>query len=106
MLSSQRIVAVHNISYFLFQVPGHPDAIVVPVSGGGLLSGILIAVKSINPKIKVIAAEPTGTNDAADVSKSLAAGELITCPFPKTVADGLMGEKLGATLFSRVEQSL
>lgn len=66
----------------------------MPVSGGGLLSGVLIAVKSLKPSIKVIAAEPTGKNDSADVEKSLEAGKLIDCPFPKTIADGLMGEQL------------
>ena len=43
----------------LQQVP-HLDAIVVPVSGGGLISGISIAAKAIKPDIVIIAAEPVG----------------------------------------------
>ncbi|GMH43444.1 hypothetical protein BSKO_11366 [Bryopsis sp. KO-2023] len=76
----------------LDQIPSGVDAVVVPVSGGGLLAGVLIAIKSIHPDIKVIAAEPTGTNNAADLAKSMQAGELVDCPFPKTAADGLMGK--------------
>ena len=46
------------------------DAIIVPVSGGGMISGIATAAKGINPGIKVLAAEPLGTNDSADVLRS------------------------------------
>lgn len=78
---------------FYAQVPDL-DAVVVPVSGGGLLSGISIAVKSLNPSIKIIAAEPCGTNDAADVAASKAAGRWIAdMPKPLTVADGLQGDQ-------------
>ena len=63
------------------------DAIVSPVGGGGMLSGICIAAKGINPKIKVIAAEPLNADDCA---KSFAAGRKIPNQSPpKTVADGL-----------------
>ena len=48
----------------LEQVPSL-DAIIVPVSGGGLISGISIAAKSLRPGIKIIAAEPTGVSCAA-----------------------------------------
>ncbi len=37
------------------------DAIVVPVSGGGMISGVATAAKALRPDIKVIAAEPTGS---------------------------------------------
>lgn len=45
------------------------DSIIVPVSGGGMISGIAVAVKSMHPSIQIIAAEPSGTNDAADVAE-------------------------------------
>lgn len=54
--------------------------------GGGLISGVALAAKSINPAIRVIAAEPKGANDAA---QSKAAGKIITLPETNTVADGL-----------------
>lgn len=54
--------------------------------GGGLISGVALAAKSINPAIRVLAAEPEGANDAA---QSKAAGRIITLPETNTVADGL-----------------
>ncbi|XP_020878306.1 serine racemase isoform X2 [Arabidopsis lyrata subsp. lyrata] len=62
------------------------DAIVVPISGGGLISGVALAAKSIKPSIRIIAAEPKGADDAA---KSKVAGKIITLPVTNTIADGL-----------------
>ncbi|GAB4819160.1 hypothetical protein N2152v2_006206 [Parachlorella kessleri] len=72
----------------LEQVPDL-DAIIVPVSGGGMLSGIAVAAKALRPGILVLAAEPTGLNNAADVAASKAAGRLVPTPKPVTIADGL-----------------
>ncbi|XP_074264816.1 serine racemase-like [Silene latifolia] len=62
------------------------DTIIVPISGGGLISGVTLAAKSINASIRVVAAEPVGANDAA---LSKASGRIITLPETNTVADGL-----------------
>ncbi|KAM1146148.1 hypothetical protein FF1_038060 [Malus domestica] len=67
------------------QVP-RLDGIIVPISGGGLISGVALAAKSINPAIRIFAAEPEGANDAA---QSKSAGRIITLPETNTVADGL-----------------
>jgi len=63
------------------------DAIVAPVGGGGQVSGICIAAKSLKPSIRIFAAEPQGADDAA---RSLAAGRLIPQTAPDTIADGLL----------------
>lgn len=55
-------------------------------AGGGLISGVALAAKSMNPRIRVLAAEPRGANDAA---QSKAAGRIITLPETNTIADGL-----------------
>jgi threonine dehydratase/serine racemase len=70
----------------LEQVPDL-DAIVAPVGGGGLLSGICVAAKALRPSIRIFAAEPAGADDAA---RSLAAGRLIPQTAPRTIADGLL----------------
>ena len=70
----------------LKQVP-QLDAIVAPVGGGGLLAGITLAAKEINPSIRVYGAEPTGADDAW---RSKQAGELIPQLNPVTIADGLL----------------
>jgi threonine dehydratase/serine racemase len=71
---------------FLEQVPDL-DAIIAPVGGGGLISGISIAAKDIKPSIRIFAGEPLGADDAA---RSKAAGKLIPQTGPKTMADGLL----------------
>ncbi len=62
------------------------DAVVVPVGGGGLLSGVLIALKSLRPEIELIAAEPALADDAA---RSLQSGRLEMPTRYDTIADGL-----------------
>ena len=70
----------------LQQVPGL-DALVVPVGGGGLIAGICVAAKGLNPRIRIFAAEPMSADDCA---RSLASGRRIPLDAaPKTVADGL-----------------
>ncbi|MHC4696080.1 MAG: pyridoxal-phosphate dependent enzyme [Planctomycetota bacterium] len=63
------------------------DAIVAPVGGGGLMSGICIAATGVDPRIRLFAAEPAGADDAA---RSMAAGRLIPQTGPNTIADGLL----------------
>jgi threonine dehydratase len=76
------------------------EAILVPVGGGGLLSGTLIAAKGISPNIKVIAVEPEGADDAY---RSWQAGKIIPMVGPKTVADGLL-TSLGDKTFPIIQR--
>ncbi|HZF17699.1 MAG TPA: pyridoxal-phosphate dependent enzyme [Steroidobacteraceae bacterium] len=71
------------------------DAIVVPVGGGGLLSGTLIAAHGLKPGLAVFGVEPEQADDAA---RSLAAGERILVDAPDTIADGLRAS-LGVLTF-------
>lgn len=63
------------------------DAVVVPVGGGGLLSGFCVAAKGVKPSIRVFAAEPLGADDAA---RSMAAGQWQPQTGANTIADGLL----------------
>jgi threonine dehydratase len=66
-----------------------PAAVLVPVGGGGLSSGVATAVRALSPATRVIGVEP---ELAADAAESLAAGRLVTWPVEqtgRTVADGL-----------------
>ncbi len=69
----------------LDQVPAL-DAIVAPVGGGGLISGVALAANALAPEVRVLGAEPAGADDAA---RSLAAGRLLPQTDPRTLADGL-----------------
>lgn len=77
------------------------DAIVVPMGGGGLISGCATAAKALNPSIRVFGVEP---EDGNDWFLSLAAGERIEIPPPKTVADGLRSMQPGEITFPIVQK--
>jgi threonine dehydratase len=79
------------------------DLILCPVGGGGQLSGIAVAAKSLKPGIRVVGVEPAGADDAA---RSLKAGRILPMPDPKTIADGLktsLGEKPFAEIIRLVD---
>ena len=79
------------------------DAIVVPIGGGGLMSGCAIAAKHMRPGIRVIGVEPSTANDAA---LSLAAGKRIEIAPPDTIADGLRVPQLGELTFSIIHKNV
>lgn len=69
------------------------DAVIAPVSGGGLLAGTALAVHYASPGTRVVGGEPAGADDAY---RSLKAGRIIPSENPETIADGLLtslGEK-------------
>lgn len=63
------------------------DLIVVPVGGGGLISGVSTAVKALSPATRIIGVEPEGADDAR---RSMEAGRLQPAASPKSIADGLL----------------
>jgi threonine dehydratase len=72
------------------------DAVVVPIGGGGLISGVAMAVKSHNPNIRVIGVE---SSDGPAMKMSLDAGQVQTIEC-NTVIDGLRVRRVGALNFS------
>jgi threonine dehydratase len=76
------------------------DAIVVPIGGGGLISGVSMAAKSHNPKIRVIGVE---SSDGPAMKASIEAGSLQTIDC-KTVIDGLRVRRAGEINFSVVQR--
>ncbi|HKC00186.1 MAG TPA: threonine/serine dehydratase [Terriglobales bacterium] len=78
------------------------ETVLVPVGGGGLISGISAAIKLSNPKIKVIGVEP---ELAADAQASLRSGRIVSSPaeqVSKTLADGLRTQSIGAINFEHI----
>jgi threonine dehydratase len=76
------------------------DAVVVPIGGGGLIAGVSMAVKSFNPKIKVIGVE---SSDGPAMKASVDAGHLETIDC-KTIIDGLRVRRAGVLNFSVVQR--
>ena len=72
------------------------DVVVVPIGGGGLISGVASAVKQINPNVLLIGVEPEG---AAAMHKSLGAGHPVRLDKIDTIADGLGAPFAGDVTF-------
>ena len=74
-------------------------AILVPIGGGGLASGVAVATRALNPRTRVVGVEPELAADARD---SLAAGRIVEWPAERvgrTIADGTRTQALGERTF-------
>ena len=81
----------------LHQQVGALDALVVPMSGGGLMAGCASAIHQLDPGCELIGVEP----DAADdTRRSFAAGRPVRIPSPTTIADGLAVTAPGERTFA------
>ena len=85
-----------------------PDvaAVIVPIGGGGLASGVATAVKSLAPSVRVIGVEP---ELAADAQESLAAGRVVEWPaerVSRTISDGTRTQSIGAHNFAHLSRYL
>jgi threonine dehydratase len=77
------------------------EAAIVPIGGGGLISGVAMALKSLNPKIKIIGVESSG---APAMKRSVEEGRLITLDRVDCVIDGLRVKRVGETTFEVVRR--
>jgi threonine dehydratase len=78
-----------------------PDAIFVPVGGGGLISGIAVYVKYLYPNVKIIGVEPA---DAAAMYESVRAGKRVTLERVGIFADGVAVKRVGEETFNLCRQ--
>ncbi|HWD39544.1 MAG TPA: threonine/serine dehydratase [Fimbriimonas sp.] len=85
----------------LIEETGELDVLLVPVSGGGLISGCATIAKELLPDLKVVGVEPAEANDT---QRSLASGVRETIAMPSTIADGLMVRTPGTLTFPIVQQ--
>lgn len=83
----------------LDQVPG-VEVVVVPIGGGGLISGVSAAIKALRPEVRVIGVEPAG---AAKMTASLAAGHPVTLERAESIADGLIPVRPGDLTFAHTQ---
>ena len=73
------------------------EVVLVPVSGGGLISGIATALKALIPGVRIVGVEPAAADDAR---RSLLGGEIVRIGVPATVADGLGASAIGRLPFA------
>ncbi len=77
------------------------DIVVVPIGGGGLISGVAMAMKAMNPKVKVVGVESSG---APGMQKSVEAGHVITLDRVDCIIDGLRVKRVGEYTHAVVSQ--
>ena len=79
------------------------DYILVPIGGGGLISGISTLAKMLNPKIKVVGVEPT---EAASMSAALREGKVVELESANTIADGTAVKAVGDQVLPYVQENV
>ena len=79
------------------------DALVIPIGGGGLISGSSIAARALRPGIRIFGVEPEQGNDTL---LSLRAHERVGIPLPETIADGLRASQPGAITFPLIQENV
>ena len=79
------------------------DYIIVPVGGGGLISGVATLAKMLNPKIKVIGVEPS---EAASMTAALKAGEVVELDSANTIADGTAVKAVGHKILPYAQENV
>jgi threonine dehydratase len=84
----------------LIEEVGALDALVVPVGGGGLISGCAVAAAQLSPGIAVYGVEPEAGNDT---QQSLARGEIVRIDTPRTIADGAQTQSSGRLTFPVIQ---
>lgn len=77
------------------------DVIVVPIGGGGLIGGILVAAKARNPHVRVVGVQAEGADAMA---QSRAAGRLVDLSAAQTIADGIAVKHPGTLTFSLIQK--
>ncbi len=80
----------------LVEEVGALDRFYAPIGGGGLMAGCAVALHALSPLTEIVGVEP---DDGDDTRRSLAAGERVKVPPPKTLADGLRVRTPGAFTF-------
>ena len=98
-----RIIAGQGTTYLeLHEQVAELDALIVPLGGGGLLSGMSIAARAMNPNIRIIGVEPELADDAAE---SVRIGRIVPQRPPRTIADGLR-TSLGTLTFPIIQEKV
>ena len=79
------------------------EQVIVPIGGGGLISGISVAIKSLKPECKIIGVQPTGI---PSMYGSMKANKILSVPDANTIADGVHVLKPGKLTFELVKENV
>ncbi|MGA2783137.1 MAG: threonine/serine dehydratase [Candidatus Bathyarchaeia archaeon] len=73
------------------------DVVIVPIGGGGLISGVAIAIKSLKPAVRIIGVEP---ERASSMKQSILTGKITRLDDTRSIADGLATREPGILTFA------
>ncbi len=90
-----------TIALEIFEDIENIDVIVCPIGGGGLISGIALAAKEINPQVRIIGVQAEGANAMEQSYKS---GKIISLPSVNTIADGIAVKSPGELTYSLIKE--
>ena len=85
----------------LIEDAGPLDLLLVPLGGGGLLSGCAIAARALNPTCRIIGVEPEAGNDG---QRSFRSGARVRIDTPRTIADGAQTQMVGEHTFAVIRE--
>lgn len=77
------------------------DAVLVPIGGGGLCSGMAASLRRLRPAVRIYGVEPTG---GASMKAAIEAGEPVTLDRTESIADGLMPVRTGNLTFEHISE--
>ncbi len=92
-----------TVAMELLEQNPYMDAVVVPVGGGGLIAGMSLFLKSINPRIKIYGVESAAM---PGMYNSVKAGKLVSVPKKPSMADGIAIENVGALAFDIIKDKV
>ena len=87
----------------LIEETGELDMLVVPLGGGGLLAGSALSARALSPGCAIFGVEPEAGNDG---QQSLAKGEVVHIPVPRSIADGALSTHVGYHNFPILQQTV
>jgi threonine dehydratase len=90
-----------TVAVELVDAVGGLDVLVVPLGGGGLISGCAVAAKALLPGVRVVGVEPAASDDG---QRSLASGERVRVAVGATIADGQQLPQLGVHTFAAIRE--
>jgi threonine dehydratase len=97
----QLIVGQGTVGLEIYQDWPEVDVVVVPIGGGGLISGTSMALKSFNPDVRVVGVESSG---APGMKRSVEEGRLVTLDRVDCIIDGLRVKRVGEKTFAIVRE--
>jgi threonine dehydratase len=97
----QVIAGQGTLGLEILQQAPEAEALVVPIGGGGLISGIAAAVKETRPSVKVYGVQ---SEAAPAMAESFRAGRLVVCPAARSVADGITVKRPGERTFEYIQR--